>query len=64
MIIMVGSSQTWHWSSGRELYILSSQLAKGVERKREGTFETSKPTYSCKPPPTRPHLLILPKQFH
>jgi hypothetical protein len=41
------------------------------ERRREGerlgltqSFETSKPLPSDIPPPTKPHLLILPKQFH
>jgi hypothetical protein len=29
-----------------------------------GPFETSKPTPNDTPPPTRPHLLILSKQFH
>ena len=37
------------------------------EKKRLGlvwAFETSKPNPSDTPPLTRPHLLILPKQFH
>jgi hypothetical protein len=27
-------------------------------------YQNSKPTSSDTPPPARPHLLILPKQFH
>jgi hypothetical protein len=60
---MAGSRQAWHWNSSWELYIL---IQKQAERETMGlirAFETSKPTPSNIPFPTRLHFLIFPKHF-
>lgn len=69
MAIMVGSmavgQQAWSWSGSRELTSLSTTSRKQRELTRnEWTFENSNPTSKVKPPPTRPHPQILPKQLH
>jgi hypothetical protein len=70
MTTMVGSMaagrQAWQWSSNwLKTYMWDNN--PNVERKPTGTLwasETSKPTLLGTSPPTRPHVLILPKQFH
>jgi hypothetical protein len=45
---------------------LASQTTRRRQRipwKLQESFETSKLTLSDTPPPTKPHLLVLPKQF-
>ena len=44
--------------------VLETELISRHKERHTGPLETSKPTSSDTPPPTRPHLPILPKQFH
>ena len=46
-------------NSGRDLRARGRDITQ-----EEWSFETAKPTPRDTPPPTRPHLLVLPKQFH
>lgn len=65
---LASSTQAQHWSSSWKLTSSDNNHkvggTRGIPAGMIWTFETSKLIHSDIPLPTRPYLLILPKQFH
>jgi hypothetical protein len=67
MAIMVGNTAAGTHGSGAVAEFLHPYLQARGRESTQGlvwAFETSRPSPGDTPPPMRPHLLILPKQFH
>jgi hypothetical protein len=64
MTIKEGSMAAGRHGAGAVAKSISRHEETQRDWEWEDAFKTSKPTPSGTPPPTKPHLLILPKQFH
>ena len=67
MTIMVGSNAPGRHvaeAGAESLHPYPLVGSRESETELVWAFETPKPTSNDTPPPARPHLLILPKQFH
>lgn len=58
------SRQAWCWNSHWELHLICKMEAEGERLGLAEVSEISKAHLSDTPPPARPHLLILLKQFY
>jgi hypothetical protein len=63
--LTIPESEPWEQNGGTvESSHFDLQLLGREHWESQQSFETSKPAHGDTPPPTRPHLLHLPKQFH